>query len=437
MDLWKASPDALIAAMRDEGLKRGYLVTYPDTSELRASHAVLEPLREAVAADDRDFHRHEGCFFEIGRESGHLLTAFVHMTRRGQAAGGVRFWSYDTVEDMVRDGLRLARGMGHKCALAGLWWGGGKGVVARRSGEDHRNPEIRRQVYQDYGRFMTGLRGCYVTAEDVGTTTEDMSQIFSTTRFTTCIPQEVGGSGNPSILTAAGVVVAMEAALDHLGMGSLEGKSVAMQGLGNVSIFMIGDLLQRGVKHIVGSDIDGLAIERIQSRYRDAPLDLRLVDRHDTSILAEPCDIVAPNAVGAILNPHTIPTIQAKIICGGANNQLHDSDRDSDVLRQKGVLYVPDFLANRMGIVNCANEQYGIIDGDPAITAHLDRDNPSGIFQRSQEVFRRAEESGRTTAQEAESLADELALQLHPMCGHRGQLIINHLVNAGWDRGEI
>ena len=435
MNLWSASTDQLIEALSGAGLRRAYLVTDPGSGELRGSHPVLDSLVDAVRADSRDYRAHEGCFFEIGQESGHLLSAHVHNTRRGQAAGGVRFWSYDSVEQMVRDGLRLARGMGHKCALAGLWWGGGKGVVARLAGSDFRDPELRAAVYRDYGRFITGLRGCYVTAEDVGTTTEDMANIFLHTRHTTCIPHALGGSGNPSGPTAAGVVVAMEAALSQLGLGTLEGKTVAMQGLGNVSTFMVQELLDRRVKAIIGAEIDEVALARVRDRFAGTALEARQVAPGDDSILAEPCDVLAPNAVGAILNSRTIPAVQARVICGAANNQLEQSDQDSRALTERGVLYVPDFLANRMGIVNCANEQYGTMDHDPAITEHLERDTPDGVFQRALAVFKRAEQSGRTTAQEAVALADELMQQLHPVWGHRGQQIIDGLVAEGWDSG--
>ena len=437
MSLWNSSPDQFIDALAAAGLRRAYLVTDPQTGQLKGSHEVMAPLVEAVSGDARDYRAHEGFFFEIGQQSGHLLTAAIHRTRRGQAAGGIRFWSYPTMEDLVRDGLRLARGMGHKCALAGLWWGGGKGVVARRGGKDHRDPEVRGAVYRDYGRFMTGLRGCYVTAEDIGTTTDDMALIFSTTRHTTCIPERLGGSGNPSGPTAAGVVVAMEAALNHLGLGSLQGKRVAMQGLGNVATFMIQELLDREVGAIIGAEIDPVAVARVKDRFAGTCLEACQVEPGDNTILAQQCDVLAPNAVGAILNPETIPGVRAKVICGAANNQLEQSDRDSAALREEGVLYVPDFLANRMGIVNCANEQYGYLGpDDPAIADHLNRETPTGVFQRTLEVLKRAEASGRTTAEEAVALADELMEEPHPLWPHRGQVIINRLVQAGWDRGD-
>lgn len=430
--LWRQSPERFIAALKEAGLARAAIVWDEDAKTLAVTHPVLAPIRAALLADKRDFDAHEACFFEIGASSGHLLSAVLHRTRRGQGAGGVRFWSYETLEGFVRDGLRLSRGMGHKNALAGLWWGGGKGVIARRPGVDHLDPEVRRAVYRDYGRFVTGLKGCYVTAEDVGTTPEDMRQVFATTRFTTSVPESLGGSGNPSRPTARGVVVAMEAALDYLELGDLAGKTVAMQGLGNVARFMIGELLARDVARIVGADIDPRSVEAARGTTADPRLEVRRVPAGDVSVFAEPCDVLAPNAVGEALNPDTIPLIRARIVCGAANNQLQDPARDAAALKERGILYVPDFLANRMGIVNCANEHCGTFPGDPAVEAHLDHANPAGVFQRCLEVCRRAEANGATPAAEAQALADELSLELNPLWGHRGAAIVRHLFESGW-----
>ncbi len=431
---WQAPPNALAQAIRDAGVRRAYIITDPTSGELRGSLKALDEVIERLR-EHPDYFAHQGCFFELGAESGHLLSATIHKTRRGQAAGGVRFWRYETLGEFIRDGLRLARGMGQKNALAGLWWGGGKGVIARQDAVDHKNPELRAKIYRDYGRFMTGLRGCYVTAEDVGTTPPDMANIFVTTRHTTCIPEVVGGSGNPSQLTARGVVVGMEAALDQLGMGGLEGKSVALQGLGNVSGFMVAELLERKVAKVIGADIDQGVIDELLAAHPGAPLELRVVGLDDMSILAESVDVVAPNATGATINPKTIPTIRAKVVCGAANNQLELAERDGRALRDGGVLYVPDFLTNRMGIVNCANEAYGSFEGDPAIQAHLEREPEHGIFARAQQVFARATASGRSTAEEAETLAEELMAAPHPIWPDRAQQIIDSLVASGWDRG--
>ena len=199
---------------------------------------------------------------------------------------------------------------------------------------------------------------------------------------------------------------------------------------------MISDLLEHGARRIIGADIDPAAVTNCNDRFPGEPLELRVVAEGDTSIMAEECDVLAPNAIGATLNPRTTDLIRATVVCGAANNQLEDPRRDATALGERGILYVPDFLANRMGIVNCANEQYGVFAADSGIAAHLDRDTPTGVFLRCLEVLRRAESSGRTPEDEAEVLADELSREPHPIWGNRGQEIINHLVASGWSNGK-
>ena len=428
--MWNAGPEELIGSLEQRGIRRGFIVE-TEAGVYRASHPLLDPLAEAMAVHP-DCQGHQGAFFELGLESGHLLSAFVHKTTRGQAAGGVRFWRYGSVAELFADGLRLSRGMGQKCALAGLWWGGGKGVIARRVGCDYKDPVLRKAVYRDYGRFMSGLAGLYVTAEDVGTQPADMAEIFTTTRHTTCIPPVFGGSGNPSELTAAGVVVGIEAALHSAGMGTLQGKQIAMQGLGNVARFMLKMLCERGVARVVACDVDPEALAQVKAEPPAAPLELRLVELGDFRIFSERADVLIPNATGAVLNPETIGMIQAKVVAGAANNQLAVARRDGRALKERGVVYVPDFLCNRMGIVNCANEQYGWIPDDPAIAIHLQREAPEGIFQRTLEVLRRAAATERGPAEEAELLADELMRKPHPLWPKRGAQLIHRLVEGGW-----
>ena len=428
---WDDPVEVLIARMREANLRRALIATNPDSGELHTSHPVFDPLRDALGAN-LNYARHSGCFFEIGAHSGHLLCAFVHRTERGQAAGGVRFWAYPSIGKLVEDGLRLSVGMGQKTALAGLWWGGGKGIIARQGGMNYDDARTRGAVFRDYGQFVSSLAGCYVTAEDVGTRPLDMAAIFSMTRHTTCIPPGLGGSGNPGVLTARGVVVAMEAALEHLGKGDLSGKTIAMQGIGNVAVHMVTELLERGAGHIYATDIDGPAVQAARAAFENENVEIVQCERNDWSVLGRECDILAPNAVGGILNPETIPDIRAPVVCGAANNQLAELQRDAQALQDRGIVYVPDFLANRMGIVNCANEQYGVICGDPAIDAHLDRDNPEGVFRRLLDVLTRADESGRPPAIEATVLADELAGEHHPIWGNRGQAIIDYLISSDW-----
>lgn len=429
--LLESSPQTFIDQLREIG-GRGYVVRRAASGALEASHAVLEPIRELCERDTRDFLDHEGLFFEVGRESGALLAAFVHRTRRGQAAGGLRHWPYANVEALVRDGLRLAVGMTRKNAMAGLWWGGGKGIIARRDDVDWRDRAYRDLVYAEYGRFVSELSGCYVTAEDVGTTPIDMRAVFSTTRHTTCIPPAVGGSGNPSGPTALGVVSAMEAALDVRGLGTLEGKTIAMQGAGNVATFMMKALVERGVASIVASDINEARLADLRLQFEGAPVEFRLCAPDDLSIFETPCDVFAPNALGGVLNPDTIGRLRTGIVCGAANNQLLDDNRDMDALVERDILYVPDFVANRMGIVNCANEAYGDVPDDPVIAQHLGRDWEQSVYNATRRVLLRAKESGQTTAAAANALADELAEQLHPIWPLRGQQIIEGLVTRGW-----
>jgi glutamate dehydrogenase/leucine dehydrogenase len=279
---------------------------------------------------------------------------------------------------------------------------------------------------------MTSLRGCYVTAEDVGTSVEDMAAIFSKTRFTTCIPSALGGSGNPSAPTARGVVRGMEAALHSLEMGDLKDKTVAVQGLGHVGEPLVGLLHERGVGRVVGSDIDPGREEALRKRFPGLDLTVRVVERGDNSLLGEEADIVSPCATGAILGPETIPRIRAKIVCGAANNQLEDPERDDVLLQEAGILYMPDFLVNRMGIVNCADEASGYVDGDPTFEQHLGDTWDNSIYRLSLKVLDEARRSGRTPARVALALAEERSFETHPIQGHRGVRIIRSLVASDW-----
>jgi glutamate dehydrogenase/leucine dehydrogenase len=322
--------------------------------------------------------------------------------------------------------------MTHKSALAGLWWGGGKGVMARRPDVDPQNLEVRRSIYGEYGLFLSSLRGCYVTAEDVGTTVADIASVFSRTRFTICVPPEWGGSGNPSVPTARGIVCAMEAALEFAGKGRLGGKTIAVQGMGNVGGPLIGFLFEKGVRRIVACDIDPRTVDSVGRSQAGRELVARVVRRGDTAIFKENCDIFSPNATGAILNPDTIPQLRTGIVCGAANNQLEDPARDDSALLRRGIIYVPDFLANRMGIVNSADEQSGWFAADPLIERHLARDWEHSVFQTTLRVLGESKTTGEPTGRIAVRQAEKLSLEPHPIFGHRGRQIIDSLVAEGW-----
>ena len=427
------TPNEFIRFLKQENIKRFYFVYDEKTDSVKTSHQQLQSIADFLQSDKRDFRKHEGIFFQLSLKYDSLLTAFVHRTNRGQGAGGCRFWTYDNVESLLRDGLRLAMGMTNKNALAGLWWGGGKGIITQNPEVNRNDPAIREFLYKEYGEFITSLRGCYVTAEDVGTTVTDMSNIFKTTRFTTCIPPELGGSGNPSEPTARGVVAGMEAAMTYLN-DSLEGKTIAVQGLGNVARYLIGFLFEKNVNKVIGWDIFPEVVQLAKAEFEGKNIEFELVERNDDSIFSTECDIFSPNATGAILNQRTIPLINAKVVCGAANNQLEDPIRDDKTLKEKEIIYVPDFLTNRMGIVNCADEQAGYLNSDPLIEKHLSKDWDYSIHKMTLNVLNESKNSGKSTGAMALEMAEKLSLENHPIFGHRGKLIIESLVENSWEK---
>ena len=227
----------------------------------------------------------------------------------------------------------------------------------------------------------------------------------------------------------------MEAALATLELGSLQGKTIAVQGYGNVGIPLIRYLLEQGVAKIIAADVDDVRRKQVASEIPDPRLELRLVSRDDSSILWEEADIVSPCATGGVLNCDTIPRISAAIVCGAANNQLRDPVSDGALLAQQGITYVPDFLANRMGITNCADEQSGYVPHDPNYLRHFDAEWEYGIPRLTRRIIENAARSGASTDVEAVQLAEEFASRPHPLMGHRGEKIIAGLVTDRWEEG--
>ena len=421
----------LINLLKENNIYRFHFVYNNKNGRVIASHKVLQDIADFMSQDTRDFEEHEGAFFQLTKKYDILQGAFVHRTKRGQAAGGVRFWQYENLEDYLRDGMRLAKGMTHKNALAGLWWGGGKGVMVHNPEYDKYDENFREYVYTEYGKLLTSIKGCYVTAEDVGTSVEDMENIYKTTRFTTCIPDSIGGSGNPSEPTSRGVLSGMEAALAFIGE-TLENKTIAVQGMGHVAEPLINHLFNKKVGKVIATDINADIVNAMKIKFADKNLEARVTEIGDDSILFEECDILAPCAVGAILNDKTIPKIKAKIICGAANNQLEDHDKHDKALLDKGIIYIPDFLTNRMGIVNCANEQYGYVDNDDFIERHLTQKWEFSVYQSSLAVLKESKETGESVSKVAIKQATEMSMIEHPIFGHRSQKIIDSLVADNW-----
>ena len=416
-----SSVEELHDLLASEGVRRAFVVS--ENGEITLSHPGLLAPVKAFFELSQDFDDHEGVF--IGREEGipTLFFAFVHDTRRGLAQGGLRFKPYESLADVLTDGLRLAQGMTRKNALAGLWWGGGKGIVAAT--EAIRTPEYltestpqRLELFRAYGRFIASLGGIYYTAEDVGTKTTDMNAILGQNRFTTCVGGELGGSGNPSSATARGVFVALQAAWRFVtGSEDLTGVGVAVQGVGNVGGPLVALLDDAGARIWV-TDIDTGALEAL---VRERP---RIEIVSNDAIFDLDADVFAPCAIGAQVNASTIPRLKVRLICGAANNILGE-DADAERLRQRGIAYVPDYLCNRMGITNCADEWQGYLYRDVELAAER-------VYPDTLRVLKHARGQMITTAAAADQLADIAACELHPMLGHRGRRLIDHLRASGW-----
>ncbi|HEX8717070.1 MAG TPA: Glu/Leu/Phe/Val dehydrogenase [Gemmatimonadaceae bacterium] len=264
----------------------------------------------------------------------------VHSTVLGPALGGTRFWSYGSDDEAIIDALRLARGMTYKNAVAGLNLGGGKSVIIG----DNRTPN-REMIFRAHGRFVEGLGGRYVTAEDVGTSTSDMDFVHMETDYVTGL---AGKSGDPSPVTAHGVFRAIQAAAKHRwGSDALSAKTVAIQGCGHVGYNLAKELRDAGATVIV-TDIDAERVRRAVTE-----LGARAVEPGE--IYGVKADIFAPCALGAVINDNTIPQLKVEVVAGAANNQLLE-ERHGDALEARGILYTPDYVANAGGVINVYSE---------------------------------------------------------------------------------
>jgi leucine dehydrogenase len=292
---------------------------------------------------------HEDLVVHRGTRSGRSVIVAVHSTTLGPALGGVRLWHYRATEDATRDALRLARGMTYKAAAAGLEIGGGKGVICAPQGPPPGGAE-RRALLLDFAELVESLEGRYITAEDVGTSPEDLVVIRERTHHVTGLPPSHGGSGDPSPFTALGVEAAMRScARDRFGDPDLAGLRVMVVGPGHVGARLARRLAQAGAELLL-SDID----ER--KRELADELGAAWVDP-DEAMLAE-CDVVAPCALGGAIDASNVEGLRCAIVCGSANNQLSGDGLD-EALAECGVLYAPDFIVNVGGLVHVYREIRG------------------------------------------------------------------------------
>nr|WP_304218453.1 branched-chain amino acid dehydrogenase [Fredinandcohnia onubensis] len=345
---------------------------------------------------------YEQLVFCQDKQSGLKAIIAIHDTTLGPALGGTRMWTYASEEDAIEDALRLAKGMTYKNAAAGLNLGGGKTVIIGDPRKD-KNEEL----FRAFGRYIQGLNGRYITAEDVGTTVADMDLIHEETDFVTGISPAFGSSGNPSPVTAFGVYRGMKAAAkEAFGSDSLEGKIIAVQGVGNVAYTLCKYLHEEGANLIV-TDINKEAVDRA---VRD--FGAKAVDPND--IYGVDCDIYAPCALGATVNDETIPQLKAKVIAGSANNQLKEP-RHGDTIHELGIVYAPDYVINAGGVINVADELYGY-NQDRALK------KVESIYDTISKVIEIAKRDGIPTYQAADRLAEE---RIERMRNSRSQFLQN------------
>jgi leucine dehydrogenase len=307
----------------------------------------------------------------------------IHSTKLGPAIGGTRFWNYPSDKDAVADLRRLARGMTYKNALAGVPFGGGKSIILRTDGAPDREA-----IFRAHGRFVETFGGRYITAEDVGTSPADMEFVRRETRHVAGL---LGRSGDPSPFTARGVFRAMQAAANHRwGADSLQGKTVALQGCGNVGYHLAANLHRAGA-HLRVSDVDAAKVDRLVKEFGalTVPSD---------EIFASKADVFAPCALGGIINDETIPQLKVEIIAGAANNQLLEP-RHGDELTRLGIVYAPDYAANVGGVINGCRELLGWEASHSA--TKIDE-----IYDTVLDIFRSAKAEGIPAYQAADRLAE-------------------------------
>jgi len=317
----------------------------------------------------------------------HALIA-VHSTALGPALGGCRMWTYASEDEAMRDVLRLSRGMTYKSALAQTGLGGGKAVIIGDS-----RKQKSEALFHAVGHLINSLEGAYITAEDVGITMEDLDQVAQVSKWVSGRSLADGGSGNPSPYTAHGTFVGLRACLEEqFGSDEFDGKTFALQGLGAVALPLAKSIVEHGGK-VVGCDVNAARTQRAKDESG-----AEIVD--PDAIYDVECAAFVPCALGAILNDNTIPRLKTRIIAGCANNQLAE-ERHAEVLRELGILYAPDYVINAGGIINVGCEfEPGGYDESIALP-RIDN-----IYHALKEIFRRARETGETTADAADDVAE-------------------------------
>ncbi len=332
-------------------------------------------------------HHHEQVIFCNDTEVGLKAIISIHNTMLGPALGGTRMWNYASDMEALNDVLRLARGMTFKASISGLNLGGGKAVIIGDAAKLKNEKLLRR-----FGRFIENLHGKYITAEDVNMSPDDMEYIAMETKYVTGLDESLGGSGDPSPVTAYGVYMGMKAAAKKAyGNDSLVGKKIAVQGTGHVGMHLLEYLSKENVKLFV-SDLS-------EEKAKAAAARFGAVVVGESEIYDLNVDIYSPCALGATVNDNTIERLKCDIIAGAANNQLGDDVVHGKRLIEKGILYAPDFLINAGGLINVGINYLG------GWTKERVYKKTEKIYQTTLDILNLAEREGVSTQEAAMKLA--------------------------------
>ncbi len=313
----------------------------------------------------------------------------IHNTILGPALGGCRMWPFESEEEAIKDALRLSKGMTYKNAAAGLNLGGGKAVIIGDSKTDKSEA-----LFRAFGRFVQSLNGRYITAEDVGTSVIDMEYINMETSFVSGLTEEFGGGGDPSPFTALGTFEGIKASVKYkLGKDDLKGITVAVQGIGSVGLYLCEMLHKAGAKLIV-TDIYEEKLKVVSEKYG-----AKVVS--DKEIYEVHAEVFAPCALGAIINDETIDKLKFQIIAGGANNQLLDEEKHGQMLKDKNILYAPDYLINAGGVINVYFEVINEYSRERVT------EKAKNIYNILLDVYKIADEDNIMTAEAAARFAEK------------------------------
>lgn len=334
-------------------------------------------------------NNHEQILFCQDQATGLKAIIAIHNTVLGPSLGGTRMWNYATEAEALTDVLRLSRGMTYKSSLAGLNLGGGKAVIIGDSRKDKSEA-----LFRKFGKFVDSLAGKYITAEDVGITTKDMEYVAMETENVAGLPEYMGGSGDPSPVTAYGVYMGMKAAAkEQFGTDSLAGKKVVVQGVGHVGEHLV-EFLSKENAEVMIADIYEDRLKEVAGRFTN----VKIIDKD--SVYDQDMDIYSPCALGATVNDETLSKMNCSIIAGAANNQLAEEEKHGRAIMDKGILYAPDYLVNAGGIINCYWEVIGY-NRDAAMS------QTENIYNTTLEIFKKSKKENIPTYLAANKLAEQ------------------------------